>query len=287
MREQQHVDQYCLEGGGAACVDTVYDSDMDATRFKTLTDQNLNAEFDSLTTGDIWFQYETYFDYDWAQAGSDVGPFKFTRARKNNIGQDDRTFDFQGRSSSDIVCNNASNCPAALPMVRCYDCSPDGGKDDPLSDPTDSENWQPGGDTAGGRNGEYTIDDHVADNNSPFLYIPGRWIRETYHFNPETGRLRVWMSDEEIDTTLLIADVDDSSLGFNLHSTSTYGINAINFNVNLSSDTLGETKITHWHRNLIVGKNLTEQEEQDLLAGRPGSSSDTTPPFAPSGLGVN
>jgi hypothetical protein len=282
------VEDYVRNSSNHLAQETVYDSSMEATKFYTNSGwlEDIMFEFSSIISGDVWIQVETRFDEDWAQEGDNVGGGKFWRPRKNDIGNDDRLFDFQVYGFS--VCNNNPNCPAAIPRVRCYDCSPDGGEDDPLSHPDDSENWQPGGDTAGGRRlvDRYTIDDHVSDSNSPFLYIPGRWIRETYHLDIDAGRLKVWMSDEETDTTLLIADVDDSSLGFNLHPTSTYGINAINFNVNLSSDTLGETKITHWHRNLIVGHNLTEQEEQDLLDGRPGTSSDTTPPSAPSGLGV-
>jgi hypothetical protein len=112
------------------------------------------------------------------------------------------------------------------------------------------------------------------------------WIRETYMMDLSTGRLKVWMSDENTDTTLLIADVNNSSLGFDINPTSTWGINRIRFGTSFSSNP-PDPDVYHWHRNCVVGQDLSQAEQDLLLSNRPGG--DNVPnvaPAAPTGLQI-
>lgn len=249
---------------------TDYDADMEATIFYTDSGfhENLMFTFPAITTGDIWVQVETYFHNEWAtRGGSEVGNAKLWRPRKNTVGGDGRLFDIQIRTR----CTSQDNpdSPVGLPTVRCYDCNVK--SSNPLEDPRDKKIWQPGGDAkADNRYTPWSSSDLMSpDKGTPFLYMPGRWIRETFHLDLDTNRLKYWMSDEKTDTTLLIADVDNSSLGYPLgQDVTTLGIDGINFNANLSKGN-PDPKIRHWHRNLIVGHNLSESEISDLLSGRP------------------
>jgi hypothetical protein len=245
---------------------TAYDSEMEATIFYTNNNfyDDIMFTFEPLSSGDVWVQVETYFHPEWAQGGSEVGNAKFWRPRKNSLGGDKRLFDMQIRCNN--TCTDDPACPAGLPTVRCYDCSL--AHTNPIKHPNNTDEWQPGGDTAANRKINYTASDHVADGSSPFLYLTGRWIRETWHLDLDTHRFKYWMSDENTDTTLLIADVEDPSLGYFLDG-SNYGLDGVNFNANLSTGD-PDPKIRHWHRNFIVGHDLSDSEAQDLLSGRPG-----------------
>jgi hypothetical protein len=247
----------------------------------------LGAEFSDLTTGKVWIQVDTYFGPNWAQYGNQLVGSKHWRIRKDDIGGDDRMLELYHNADSSVTSSSSSS-PAGRPKLRVY---VEAGYLDEDAEPTHEGacryDAQPGGDTASCYDDlPFTEADHVASSIKPFLYIPNRWIRETFMLDMDNNRVKLWMADEETDTTLLIADLDDSSLGYYL-GTGIMGANNIQFSVIGGQDTTFDPKLYTWHRNLIVGHDLTEQEEQDLLNGRPGTSSDTTPPTAPSGLGVS
>jgi len=158
---------------------------------------------------------------------------KFTRPRQDSIKEDaePRSFDFQIRMAG-YVCRGNSTCPAGLPTIRAYASSPAEG-DDPLRY---GDDLQPGGVK------EY------------FLYKTGKWIRETYEVDLDSGRIKLWISDEETVTQLIIADPTNSSLGFPFEPKYNFnGIDRIRFGANSSSG-YPSSAIYYWHRNLIVSK---------------------------------
>ena len=272
MRTQAQVESYadCT----TSCTYTSYDLSEDATSFNTASGSGENFEIPDITdrtTGTYTLQYETKLAAEHGTNATSSTNCKFVRIRDDN-GSDPRLFDLQGRYSE--TCNGVG-CPGFLFTIRCYECSPEGGDTNPLVHPTFSSDAQPGGDTAD-RGSSYDNDDHLASSLHPFLHRTGVWIRVTLEWDMDTSRLRVWMSDEDNATVLVFANPSDSNEGYSVGGNN--GLSEIRFNSNFSTNSCGNGVggCEHWHRNLIVGYDITSGELTSLIAGQPGESTATT-----------
>ncbi len=214
--------------------DIVHDATYNAAKFKT-GGSVLEIIWTAQTTGVIYIQYETRFDTNWYQIDRSGGAFlnaKFTRPRQDSLSVGEpRCFDYQ-ISMDGIASTTDPDGIAGLPAIRVYASDLSGtGDDNPLSDGTDR---QPGG---------------VAPY---FYYMQGVWIRETYEIDLDNGRIRVWMSDEDNVSTLIIADPNNSTLGFDFEPSSLFvGMDRIRLGIN-SSTPYPDPAVYHWHRNMIA-----------------------------------
>ena len=256
LRNAQEIDKYRWK----ELAETVsYDPEMDGCRLTIeptaheQVAQRLQMQFNAVTSGKLYIQYEVRFSDHWSTFNHVDHYFnkaKYVRVRQDSLsleGEDERVFDFQIRMD-DSVCRTSPNCPVAVPTVRYYHPNTD-----PLKYGSD---FQPGGDTFYMNGTTMTASDHPGT----FLYLPNRWIRETYEVDFDNRTLKVWMSDENTDTILVMADPSNPSNGYPLSNASTFrGISEIRFAPNSSSrsyDDPGNNPTMYmWHRNLIVSKS--------------------------------
>jgi hypothetical protein len=224
----------------------------------------------------VW-QYEVKLDSTWENyANSTTNSNKFVRTRNNSKpgSTDPRHGEIQGRAS--LVTGSGVGF---LPSFRNYNP-----ENDPIGEDEgegDLLNYQPGGDTEALRgNRPWSASDHVANSNSPFLFLTEVWIRVTFEWDFDNDRVRIWYSDENTDTVLATADMNNSSLGYPPGS-SAGGIDQWYFNVSQSGSQVGDDCF-HWHRNLVVGEfsNRTDSDNyiSSFITGRPGSEADTVAP---------
>jgi len=253
LRSAQEIDKYRWKENPES---VSYDPGMDGCRMAIeptaheQVAQRLQMQFNAVTSGKLYIQYEVRFSDEWSTFNHVDRYFnkaKYVRVRQDSLsheGEDERVFDFQIRMD-DSVCRNSPACPVAVPSVRYYHPNTD-----PLKDGSD---FQPGGDTSYINGTTATASDHPRT----FLYLPNRWIRETYEVDFDNRTLKVWMSDENTDTVLVMADPSNSSKGYPLSNAVTFrGIDEIRFAPNSSSrsydDPGGNPTLYMWHRNLIV-----------------------------------
>ncbi|MGE0486806.1 MAG: hypothetical protein AB7Q81_21820 [Gammaproteobacteria bacterium] len=204
-------------------------------------------------------QWEMRFDSTWKEV-----PREFSDAHKairlddrRKIAKTDLRFiELQLRYS------RTSSTAVALPTIRTYGAATGGdGNQDPLrifTDPPDPVagifDWQPGGDTKAPFSIPYGAADHRAPPWRTFVILPDRWIRvtEILDFREGEGRLKVIMSDEFTDPTVVIDDPEQKGKGFLLdRNPSQIDTVRIEFNSSRGFVVFDQPKYI-WIRNFLV-----------------------------------
>ena len=267
LRSQAEIDEWT--NGSTPNTEIVYDAGKDAAKViiranKPSCDNWVGlgwAPIDKNTGhSEVSVQWEVCFDQMWLGDVQKAGLKMFQIAKA--AGGDARRLELQARS------NRTGATAVTLPTFRAYHNLEIGGAgiSDPLTDVSDGyHNWQPGGDTKARYNANpYDAVDHLGPRPDAhaFLFLSPRWIRITVSLTfDEMGdgkqRLRVYMSDEETPSTLVIADPDDRDVGFLLDSTpDNSGSDGLFIQYNSSTHRTGP-ELWSWVRNVLVFKDQT------------------------------